>query len=164
MTHRYASTWLFHRPWQCLRSTGCLRHIREVCTRRFPVVGQTLCQRPAQVKCGVLETPEWRITPNHEGERVNSQRWMDGDFGGPLGIIENELRPRVYPSYLRNDWAKDWGMLQSLTPILPKTDAELTITTDTQNGNWTPGPMRAATNGRLLLSPHITDRPPRASS
>ncbi|WP_338856527.1 arabinosyltransferase domain-containing protein [Gordonia hongkongensis] len=104
------------------------------------------CQRPAQVKYGVLETPEWRISPDREGERVNSQRWMAGDSGGPLGIIENELRPRVYPSYLRNDWAKDWGMLQSLTPILPQTDAELTITTDTHHGLWTPGPMRAVKN------------------
>ncbi|WP_439031136.1 arabinosyltransferase domain-containing protein [Gordonia terrae] len=104
------------------------------------------CQRPAQVKYGVLETPEWRISPDREGERVNSQRWMAGDSGGPLGIIENELRPRVYPSYLRNDWAKDWGMLQGLTPILPQTDAELTITTDTHNGLWTPGPMRAVKN------------------
>ncbi|QMT03674.1 arabinosyltransferase [Gordonia jinghuaiqii] len=104
------------------------------------------CQRPAQVKYGVLETPEWRISPDREGERVNSQRWMAGDFGGPLGIIENELRPRVYPSYLRNDWAKDWGMLQGLTPILPQTDAELTITTESHSGLWTPGPMRASKN------------------
>lgn len=104
------------------------------------------CQRPAQVKYGVLETPKWRISPDREGERVNSQRWMSGDAGGPLGIIENELRPRVYPSYLRNDWAKDWGMLQGLTPILPQRNAELTITTETHNGLWTPGPMRAISN------------------
>ena len=32
------------------------------------------CQRPAQVKYGVLETPVWRISPDREGERVNSQR------------------------------------------------------------------------------------------
>ncbi len=31
-------------------------------------------------------------------------------------------------------------MLQILTPILPHTDAELTITTDTRHGLWTPGP------------------------
>ena len=104
------------------------------------------CQRPAQVKYGVLETPKWRISPDREGERVNSQRWMSGDAGGPLGIIENELRPRVYPSYLRNDWAKDWGMLQGLTPILPQRNAELTITTETHSGLWTPGPMRAISN------------------
>ncbi|GAB86348.1 arabinosyltransferase domain-containing protein [Gordonia rubripertincta] len=104
------------------------------------------CQRPAQVKNGVLETPVWRISPDREGERVNSQRWMSGDAGGPLGIIENELRGRVYPSYLRNDWAKDWGSLQGLTPILPQKDAELIVTTETHNGLWTPGPMRAIGN------------------
>ena len=94
----------------------------------------------------MLETPEWRITPNHEGERVNSQRWMDGDFGGPLGIIENELRPRVYPSYLRNDWAKDWGSLQRLTPLKPQVTAEIDLTDDVHWGWWTPGPMRAVKN------------------
>ncbi|GAA1480067.1 arabinosyltransferase domain-containing protein [Gordonia sinesedis] len=101
------------------------------------------CQRPAQIHNGVLETPQWRISPDREGEKVNSQRWMAGDAGGPLGIVENELRPTVLPSYLRNDWAKDWGMLQRLTPLLPQRPAELTVTTDTHSGLWTPGPIRS---------------------
>ena len=101
------------------------------------------CQRPAQVYNGVLETPEWRISPDREGERVNSQRWMAGTAGGPLGIVENEMRPTVLPSYLRNDWAKDWGMLQRLTPLVPQKPAELTVTTDVHNGLWSPGQIRA---------------------
>ena len=101
------------------------------------------CQRPAQVHNGVLETPEWRISPDREGERVNSQRWMAGTAGGPLGIVENQLRPTVLPSYLRNDWAKDWGMLQRLTPLVPQKPAQLTVTTDVHNGLWSPGQIRA---------------------
>lgn len=104
------------------------------------------CQRPAQVRNGVLETPEWRISPDREGERVNSQRWMAGDAGGPLGIVENQMRPTVYPSYLRNDWAKDWGMLQRLRPLMPQRTADLDITTDTHHGLWTPGPIRSIGN------------------
>ncbi|MFT4043535.1 MAG: arabinosyltransferase domain-containing protein [Gordonia sp. (in: high G+C Gram-positive bacteria)] len=101
------------------------------------------CQRPAQVHNGVLESPQWRIAPDREGERVNSQRWMDGDAGGPLGIISNEFKPRDVPAYLRNDWAKDWGMLQRLAPLVPQRNADLEVTTDTRNGLWTPGPIRA---------------------
>lgn len=101
------------------------------------------CQRPAEVHNGVLETPQWRISPDREGERVNSQRWMAGDAGGPLGIVDNLVSPTVLPSYLRNDWAKDWGMLQSLTPLVPQKTAQLTVTTDVHGGLWNPGPIRA---------------------
>ena len=104
------------------------------------------CQRPATVVNGVWETPQWRITPDAEGERVNSRRWMAGDYGGPLGIVENELRPVVLPSYLRNGWAKDWGSLQRLTPLQPQVDAELVLTEEDHGGLWTPGPMRAIRN------------------
>lgn len=104
------------------------------------------CQRPATVHNGIFEVPEWRVTPDADGERVNSRRWMAGDYGGPLGIVENTLRPTVLPSYLRGSWAKDWGSLQRLTPLLPQTPAQLDVTEDTHNGLWTPGPMRAVTN------------------
>ncbi|MGB3603624.1 MAG: arabinosyltransferase domain-containing protein [Gordonia sp. (in: high G+C Gram-positive bacteria)] len=104
------------------------------------------CQRPAAVVHGVLETPEWRITPDAVGERVNSARWMAGDYGGPLGITENELRPTEIPAYLRNDWARDWGSLQQYTPLLPQREAELTFTTESRSGLWTPGPMRVIKN------------------
>lgn len=104
------------------------------------------CQRPATVRNGILEVPQWRITPDAEGERVNSRRWMAGDYGGPLGIVENDLRPTVLPSYLRNAWAKDWGSLQRLTPLVTQVPAQLEVTKDVHNGLWTPGPMRAITN------------------
>ena len=104
------------------------------------------CQRPARARYGVLETPLWRIAPDRIGEEINSQRWMAGDYGGPLGIIENELSPTVLPSYLRNDWARDWGSLMRLEPLVPQRTADLTISTDTHHGLWSPGPMRASRN------------------
>lgn len=104
------------------------------------------CQRPASIVNGVWEVPQWRIEPDAEGERVNSQRWMAGDYGGPLGVVENDLRPTTLPSYLRNDWAKDWGNLVQLTPLVPQTVAELTVGDNVRSGLWTPGPMRAVTN------------------
>ncbi|WLP92732.1 arabinosyltransferase domain-containing protein [Gordonia sp. NB41Y] len=104
------------------------------------------CQRPATVRNGILEVPQWRVTPDADGERVNSRRWMAGDYGGPLGIVENDLRPTVLPSYLRNAWAKDWGSLQRLTPLVDQVPAHLEITQDVHTGLWTPGPMRAIKN------------------
>ncbi|MGC4933192.1 arabinosyltransferase domain-containing protein [Gordonia sp. DT30] len=104
------------------------------------------CQRPAGVHNGILEVPRWRVTPDADGERVNSRRWMAGDYGGPLGIVENDLKPMVLPSYLRNSWAKDWGSLQRLTPLVPQVPAQLEVSQDVRNGLWTPGPMRAITN------------------
>ena len=104
------------------------------------------CQRPARARYGVLETPLWRIAPDRIGEEINSQRWMAGDYGGPLGIIENELSPTVLPSYLRNDWARDWGSIMSLEPLVPQRTADLTISTDTHHGLWSPGSMRAVRN------------------
>ncbi|MGB3696863.1 MAG: arabinosyltransferase domain-containing protein [Gordonia sp. (in: high G+C Gram-positive bacteria)] len=104
------------------------------------------CQRPAAVVHGVLETPQWRITPDAVGERVNSARWMAGDYGGPLGITENELRPTEVPAYLKNDWARDWGSLQRYSPLLPQREAELTFTEQSHGGLWSPGPMRVIRN------------------
>lgn len=104
------------------------------------------CQRPAAIVNGVWEVPRWRIEPDAEGERVNSQRWMAGDYGGPLGVVENDLRSTTLPSYLRNDWAKDWGNLVQLTPLVPQTVAQLTVGDNVRSGLWTPGPMRAVTN------------------
>ncbi|WP_246284670.1 arabinosyltransferase domain-containing protein [Gordonia asplenii] len=104
------------------------------------------CQRPARIVNGVWEVPKWRIEPDAEGERVNSQRWMAGDYGGPLGVVENDLRPTTLPTYLRNGWAKDWGNLIQLVPLVPQTVAQLSVEPDVRSGWWTPGPMRAVTN------------------
>ncbi|MCF8588814.1 arabinosyltransferase domain-containing protein [Gordonia liuliyuniae] len=104
------------------------------------------CQRPAAAVDGVLEVPEWRITPDAEGERVNSQRWMAGDYGGPLGITQNSLRSITKPGYLRNAWAEDWGSLRRLVPLVPQVTAELEVSETKHNGLWTPGPMRPYKN------------------
>ena len=71
---------------------------------------------------------------------------MAGNYGGPLGMVDNDLSATVLPSYLRNSWAKDWGSLQRLTPLVDQTPADLVVTQDTHTGLWTPGPMRAIMN------------------
>ncbi|HEY9312970.1 arabinosyltransferase domain-containing protein [Williamsia sp.] len=102
------------------------------------------CQQPMAVKYGVIEVPKWRILPDAQATRQNSQTWMSGDAGGPLGITQAMLRPTIVPSYLRNDWGRDWGSLQQFTAITEAKTAELEIGSTTHSGLYDPAPMRGA--------------------
>lgn len=102
------------------------------------------CQQPMAVRNGVLQVPRWRILPDAEATEKNSQTWMAGKSGGPLGITEAMLRPTIVPSYLRNNWGRDWGTLQSYAEIAPAPPAELTLGTERETGLWDLGPMRSS--------------------
>ncbi len=101
------------------------------------------CQQPMAVRHGVEEVPKWRILPDANATRQNSQTWMSGKAGGPLGLTEAMLRPTLLPTYLRNDWGEDWGSLQRFTPIDPAPTATLTIGGAERSGLWDPAPMRS---------------------
>ncbi|WP_439031139.1 arabinosyltransferase domain-containing protein [Gordonia terrae] len=102
------------------------------------------CQQPMKVRNGVLEVPQWRIMPDAEATRKNSQTWMSGTAGGPLGITEAMLRPTLLPTYLRNNWGRDWGGLQRFTEIIPAPPAELDLGTARRPGLYDPAPMRSS--------------------
>ncbi|MFW0786232.1 arabinosyltransferase domain-containing protein [Gordonia sp. CPCC 206044] len=102
------------------------------------------CQQPMKVSNGVLEVPRWRIMPDEEATRKNSQTWMSGKAGGPLGITEAMLRPTMLPTYLRNNWGRDWGGLQRFTEIDPAPPATLEIGTARRSGLYNPAPMRSS--------------------
>jgi arabinosyltransferase C len=60
---------------------------------------------------------------------------MDSIGGGPLGITELLFRASTVPSYLKDDWLRDWGALQRLTPFYPNaTPARLDLGTATLSG------------------------------
>jgi arabinosyltransferase C len=100
------------------------------------------CQRPFGHQNGVTEVPKWRILPDRFGAEANSPV-MDYLGGGPLGITELLLRATPVPTYLRDDWFRDWGALQQLTPWYPNAaPARLDLGTATRSGLWTPGPLR----------------------
>ena len=101
------------------------------------------CQRPMRVQNGILEVPKWRIMPDAEATKKNSQTWMSGKSGGPLGISTGMLTPTLVPTYLRNDWGRDWGGLQRFTEIVPAKPAELHLGTARRSGLWNPAPMRS---------------------
>lgn len=102
------------------------------------------CQQPMAVKNGVLQVPRWRIMPDADATRKNSQTWMAGTAGGPLGITEAMLTPTLLPTYLRNNWARDWGGLQRFTEIDPAPPARLDLGTARRSGLYNPAPMRSS--------------------
>ena len=62
----------------------------------------------------------------------------------PLGITEAMLRPTLLPTYLRNNWGRDWGGLQKFTEIIPAPAAELDLGTARRSGLYDPAPMRSS--------------------
>ncbi len=125
-----------------------LRTLQDVVGSTDPVLLDWLvglafpCQRPFGHQNGVTEVPKWRILPDRFGAEANSPV-MDYLGGGPLGITELLLRATPVPTYLRNDWFRDWGALQQLTPWYPNAEpARIELGTATRSGLWSPGPLR----------------------
>ncbi len=125
-----------------------LRTLQEVVGSRDPVLLDWLvglafpCQRPFGHANGVTEVPRWRILPDRFGADSNSPV-MDNIGGGPLGISELLFRATTVPTYLKDDWFRDWGSLQRLTLYYPDaTPARLELGTATRSGWWSPAPLR----------------------
>jgi arabinosyltransferase C len=125
-----------------------LRTLQEVVGSHAPVLLDWLvglafpCQRPFGHQNGVIEPPKWRILPDRFGAEANSPV-MDNNGGGPLGITELLDRATTIPTYLKDDWFRDWGALQQLTPYYPDaTPARLDLGSATRSGLWSPAPLR----------------------
>jgi arabinosyltransferase C len=100
------------------------------------------CQRPFGHQNGVIETPKWRILPDRFGAEANSPV-MDNNGGGPLGVTELLVKATTIATYLKDDWSRDWGSLQRLTPYYPDAEpARLQLGTATRSGLWDPAPLR----------------------
>ncbi|OMC42045.1 arabinosyltransferase domain-containing protein [Mycobacterium sp. IS-1264] len=125
-----------------------LRTLQEVVGSHDPVfldwlVGLAFpCQRPFGHQNGVDETPKWRILPDRFGAEANSPV-MDNNGGGPLGVTELLVKATTVGSYLKDDWSRDWGSLQRLTPYYPNAQAaRLQLGTAARGGLWSPAPLR----------------------
>ncbi|WP_417935266.1 arabinosyltransferase domain-containing protein [Gordonia phthalatica] len=126
-----------------------LRTLNDVVGRTDPVFIDWMpglvfpCQRPMAVSYGLLEVPEWRIMPDAEATRKNSQTWSDGVNGGPLGITDGLLYQTLVPTYLRNNWGRDWGGLERYTMVVDAKPAEMVHGTHRVSGLFNPAPMRS---------------------
>ena len=104
------------------------------------------CQRPFTEQLGVAELPEYRILPNFKQMVVSSNQWQSAEDGGPFLFIQALLRTSTIPTYLRDDWYRDWGSLERYVRVVPADRApEAAIEEGTQNVyGWSRGgPIRA---------------------
>ena len=100
------------------------------------------CQHPMLHVNGVTEIPKFRITPDYNAKKQDTDTWEDGVNGGLLGITDLLLRAHVMSTYLSHDWGRDWGSLRKFDTIAQARPAQLDLGTATRTGWWSPGPIR----------------------
>jgi arabinosyltransferase B len=100
------------------------------------------CQQPMLHVNGVTEIPKFRITPDYNAKKQDTDTWQDGVNGGLLGITDLLLRAHVMSTYLSHDWGRDWGSLRRFETIADAHPAELDLGTATHFGWWSPGKIR----------------------
>ncbi len=104
------------------------------------------CQRPFSEHLGVAELPEYRILPNLKQVAISSNMWQSARAGGPFLFIQALLTTATIPTYLRDDWYRDWGALERYIRVVPATDAPNAVidTGSTTVFGWSrSGPIRA---------------------
>ena len=114
----------------------------------WSVALQFPCQTPFGHYAGVTNVPQFRVSPDRPG-KITLSPWQDYNGGGIMGVAEAINYSIEVPSYLRNDWQRDWGSLERYElrknslgedPKEAKVDTELM----TRSGLWTPGPMKTS--------------------
>ena len=101
------------------------------------------CQRPFSHRDGVAELPAFRVLPDRPLAVSSTSTWESYKAGGPLGWIGLSERAETVPSYLDEDWNRDWGSLERYTPLVtrqttPPVPAQVTTQQDTRWGWWKP--------------------------
>ena len=81
------------------------------------------CQRPFAEHLGIAELPEYRIIPNFKQMVASSNQWQSAADGGPFLFIQALLRTEAIPTYLRDDWYRDWGSLERYIRVVPQDQA-----------------------------------------
>ena len=81
------------------------------------------CQRPFSEHLGVAEVPQYRILPNLKQVVVSSNMWQSARAGGPFLFIQALLSTSTVPTYLNNDWYRDWGAIERYIRVVPASQA-----------------------------------------
>jgi arabinosyltransferase A len=81
------------------------------------------CQRPFSEHLGVAELPEYRVLPNMKQVVVSSNQWQAADDGGPFLFIQALLTTATVPTYLRDDWYRDWGSIERYIRVVSAAQA-----------------------------------------
>ncbi|VCT92771.1 putative arabinosyltransferase A [Mycolicibacterium hassiacum DSM 44199] len=104
------------------------------------------CQRPFAQRLGVAELPEYRILPNFKQVVSSSNMWQSAEDGGPFLFIQALLTTSTVPTYLRNDWYRDWGSIERYHRVVPESLAPNAVIMkgETRVFGWQRnGPIRA---------------------
>ena len=104
------------------------------------------CQRPFSEHLGIAELPEFRVLPDYKQVVVSSNQWQSADDGGPFLFIQALLRTSSIPTYLRDDWYRDWGSIERYIRLIPVDDAPNAVVdqgAETVFGWTRRGPIRA---------------------
>nr|WP_152823144.1 MULTISPECIES: arabinosyltransferase domain-containing protein [unclassified Corynebacterium] len=117
----------------------------------WPVPLQFPCQRTFGHYAGVTEIPTYRISPDYPGKSTLTPV-QNYTGGGPMGTVEAVNESYELPSYLRDDWRRDWGSIEIYEPRTNSEDqapdtAEITQKEVTRSGLWNPGEMNIDTKG-----------------
>ncbi|WUI35487.1 arabinosyltransferase domain-containing protein [Nocardia sp. NBC_00416] len=100
------------------------------------------CQRPFRHQNGVAEVPKFRILPDRPLAVSSTNTWQAQEFGGPLGFSQMLAQSTTIPTYLKNDWGRDWGTLERYDQYYNAVPAQLETGAETRNGLWDPGKLR----------------------
>jgi arabinosyltransferase A len=104
------------------------------------------CQRPFSEHMGVAELPDYRILPNLKQAVVSSNMWQSAEDGGPFLFTRALMSTSSIPTYLRDDWYRDWGSLEKFNRLVPE---DVAPNADIEQGSvrvfgWSRvGPIRA---------------------
>ncbi|MGV9412313.1 arabinosyltransferase domain-containing protein [Nocardia sp. NPDC003693] len=102
------------------------------------------CQRPFDHRYGVAEMPNFRILPDRPLAISSTNTWQAAENGGPLGFTEMLAKSKTIPTYLNDDWDRDWGSLEQYDQYYPAQPAEIETSTATRSGFWSPGQLRVS--------------------
>jgi arabinosyltransferase B len=100
------------------------------------------CQQPMLHANGVTQVPKYRITPDYNAKKLDTDSWEDGLNGGLLGITDLLLRAHVMATYLSHDWGRDWGSLRQFDTVEDATPAQIDLGSATRSGLYSPGQIR----------------------
>ncbi|MCM6776843.1 arabinosyltransferase domain-containing protein [Nocardia sp. CDC141] len=103
------------------------------------------CQQPFLHRDGVATMPNYRIKPDRPLAASSTDTWQAQEFGGPLGWANMLAGATTVPTYLKDNWARDWGSLERYDRYYTDaTPARIETGTTTRSGFWSPGQMRVS--------------------
>lgn len=129
-----------------------LKTVSEFLGTQTPVLmdiataAQFPCQRPFAQHLGVAEVPQYRILPNLKQVVTSSNMWQSARAGGPFLFIQALLSTTTVPTYLRDDWYRDWGAIERYVRVVPAAQAPnaALVEGSRQASGWSRnGPIRA---------------------